>query len=106
MVKKAVEERETDFVSFINNAKPISIRVHTLDLLPGIGKKNMEAMLKEREAKPFENFADLHKSVPTLADPAVVFVHRILNELQGDEKYYLFTKPPFTPHQYGGQYGR
>ncbi|MFH1785507.1 MAG: DUF655 domain-containing protein [Candidatus Micrarchaeota archaeon] len=97
MVKKAVVEREMDFIKFINNAKPISIRVHTLDLLPGIGKKNMEAILKEREIKPFESIADLHKRVPSLADPTGVFVQRIMSELEGKEKYYLFTKPPFQP---------
>lgn len=94
MLKKAVQEREADFVAFVNNAKPISIRVHTLDLLPGIGKKNMEALLREREAKPFESMADIHKRIPTLADPTTIFIHRILSELQGNEKYYLFTKPP------------
>lgn len=97
MIKKAVLEREMDFVKFINNSRPISIRVHTLDLLPGIGKKNMEAILKEREAKPFESVADLHKRVPSLSDPTGVFVQRILSELEGKEKYYLFTKPPFQP---------
>jgi putative nucleotide binding protein len=97
MIKKAISEREADFITFINNSKPISIRVHTLDLLPGIGKKNMEAILREREAHPFESFADLHKRVPTLADPVGVFVHRIMSELEGKEKYYLFTKPPFMP---------
>lgn len=97
MLKKAVKERETDFIGFINRAKPISIRVHMLDLLPGIGKKTMEALLKEREEKPFESFEELHKRVPTLADPVGVFVHRILNELEGKEKYYLFTKPPSMP---------
>jgi len=97
MIKKAITEREADFVSFINNAKPISIRVHTLDLLPGIGKKNMEAILRERESKPFESFKDIHTRVPTLADPVGVFVHRIMSELEGKEKYYLFTKPPFIP---------
>ncbi len=97
MIKKAIQEREADFVNFINSAKPISIRVHTLDLLPGIGKKNMEAILREREAKPFESFSDIHARVPTLADPLGVFVHRILSELEGKEKYYLFTKPPFQP---------
>jgi len=101
MLKRAVAEREADFVAFVNNAKPISIRVHTLDLLPGIGKKNMETLLKEREEKPFESFVDIHKRVPSLADPAGVFVHRILSELMGNEKYYLFTKPPFQPHPYG-----
>jgi len=97
MIKKAIAEREADFVNFINTAKPISIRVHTLDLLPGIGKKNMEALLREREIKPFETFTDIHARVPTLADPMGVFVHRIMSELEGKEKYYLFTKPPFQP---------
>jgi putative nucleotide binding protein len=101
MLRKAVGERENDFVAFINKARPISIRVHTLDLLPGIGKKNMEAILKEREAKPFESFADMHKRVPTLADPVGIFVQRTLSELQGNEKYYLFTKPPFQPRPVG-----
>ncbi|MEW6722994.1 MAG: DUF655 domain-containing protein [Candidatus Micrarchaeota archaeon] len=95
MLKKAITEREADFVAFINNSKPISIRVHTLDLLPGIGKKNMEAILRERETKPFASLAEIHQRVPTLADPVGVFVHRIMSELQGNEKYYLFTKPPF-----------
>ena len=103
MLKKAVDEREADFVAFINNAKPISIRVHTLDLLPGIGKKNMEALLREREVKPFESFADIHKRIPTLADAASIFIHRILSELQGSEKYHLFTKPPMLARP-GGRY--
>ncbi len=95
ILKKAVAEKEVRFVNFINNAKPISIRVHTLDLLPGIGKKNMGALLGEREKAPFESFEDLKKRVPTLADPVGIFVHRILSELEGKEKYYIFTKPPF-----------
>jgi len=97
LLKTAVHEREADFVNFLNSSKPISIRVHTLDLLPGIGKKNMEALIREREVKPFESFADVHARVPSLADPTGVFVHRIMSEIEGKEKYYLFTKPPFQP---------
>jgi len=104
MIKKAVQEREKDFVGFINRAKPISIRVHMLDLLPGIGKKNMEAILREREEKPFESLEELRKRVPTLADPVGIFIHRILSELEGKEKYYLFTKPPFQPRPGRGRY--
>jgi len=95
MIRKAIEERESDFINFLNKARPISIRVHTLDLLPGIGKKNMQAILKEREAKPFESIKDLHERVHSLSDPVGIFVQRILSELEGKEKYYLFTKPPF-----------
>ncbi|NYZ77621.1 DUF655 domain-containing protein [Candidatus Micrarchaeota archaeon] len=96
ILRQTVEERESDFVNFLNNARPISIRVHTLDLLPGIGKKNMEALLREREKAKFGSFEDLKKRVPTLTDPVGIFVHRILNELEGKEKQYLFAKPPFS----------
>lgn len=95
-IKKIVEAREQFFVNFINNAKPISIRVHTLDFLPGVGKKNMEALLRQREEKPFESFANIKIRIPTLSDPASIFVHRIISELEGKEKQYLFVKPPFV----------
>jgi len=95
-LKKIVEARESFFVNFINNAKPISIRVHTLDFLPGIGKKNMEALLKQREERKFESFADVRARVPTLTDPVAIFVNRIISELEGKEKQYLFVKPPFS----------
>ncbi|MBI5223950.1 DUF655 domain-containing protein [Candidatus Micrarchaeota archaeon] len=104
ILRKAVEEKDAYFTNFMNNSKPISIRVHTLDLLPGVGKKNMEAILKEREIKPFTSLKDLHERVPSLSDPAGVFIHRIISELQGNEKYYLFTKPPMSAMQ--GFHGR
>ncbi|MFH1222124.1 MAG: DUF655 domain-containing protein [Candidatus Micrarchaeota archaeon] len=98
-IRKVVEAHEAYFVNFINNARPISIRVHTLDLLPGIGKKNMEALLRQREEKHFETFADMKARVSSLADPVSVFVHRIMSELEGKEKQYIFVKPPFTLEQ-------
>ncbi|MEK6982389.1 MAG: DUF655 domain-containing protein [Candidatus Micrarchaeota archaeon] len=103
-LRKVIEDREADFIAFINNSKSISIRVHTLDLLPGIGKKNMEAILEERSKKPFDNFADLKARVSTLSDPIGIFVHRIINEMDGKEKYYLFTKPPFHVEQRSYRY--
>ncbi len=96
LLKKVIKEKEEHFINFINKARPISIRVHTLDLIPGIGKKTMETLLHEREERPFESFEDLHKRVPTLADPVGIFVHRIMSEIEGKEKYYLFTKPMVT----------
>lgn len=94
VVRKIVEAREAIFVNFINKAGPISMRVHQLDLIPGIGKKNMELILKEREKKPFESFADLKARVPTIGDPVAVFVNRIISEMEGKERYYIFVKPP------------
>lgn len=93
VVKRIVEDREEVFINFLNKAGPISMRVHQLDLLPGIGKRNMEEILKEREKEPFKNFADLKERVHTVSDPVGIFVHRIIDELEGRERYYLFTKP-------------
>jgi putative nucleotide binding protein len=94
VLRRIIEERSDLFINFMNKAAPISMRVHQLDLLPGIGKRNMEEILKEREKGPFADFVDLKKRVPTLADPMGIFVHRIISELEGKERYYLFTKPP------------
>ncbi|MBD3397704.1 DUF655 domain-containing protein [Candidatus Micrarchaeota archaeon] len=94
VIKRIVDEREELFVNFLNKAGPISMRVHQLDLLPGIGKRNMEELIKEREKEPFKSFADIKERVSTVSDPAGVFVHRIISELEGKERYFLFTKPP------------
>ncbi len=93
VLKSLVLEREQDFIAFMNKAAPISMRVHQLELLPGVGKKHLEFLLAEREKKPFENFADLKTRIHSIPDPAILFVHRILNELEGKEKHYLFLQP-------------
>ncbi len=100
ILRKLIETREAVFIEFVNKARPISIRIHTLDLMPGIGKKNMETILAEREKKPFESFQDLKARVPTLSDPVGIFAHRIISELDGQEKHYLFVRPPFQPSRF------
>lgn len=100
VVRKIVEAHEARFVDFINKAGPISMRVHQLDLLPGIGKRNMELIIKERQVKPFESMEEIKKRVPTLGDPVGIIVNRITAEIEGKERYYMFTKP-FKP---GGRY--
>ena len=96
-LKRLVTEREKEFILFLNRAGPISIRVHTLDLLPGVGKKNMELILSEREIGPFESFADVKKRTG-LSDPVAVFVNRIMGEIEGKERHNLFVKS-FSPPQ-------
>lgn len=93
-VRKIVASREQEFVGFLNRAGSINIRAHSLELLPGIGKKHLEELLKQREQKPFESFADVAARVSHLGDPSAVFVARILDELKGEQKYYLFAKSP------------
>ncbi len=93
VVKKIVISREKEFINFLNKAGPINIRTHQLDFIPGIGKRNMELLLKEREKKPFESFEDVKKRVPTWLDPVSSFATRIINELEGKEKHYFFVMP-------------
>ena len=92
VVKDLVEEEEQRFVDFYNDAQPITLRLHQLNLLPGIGKKLRNAILEERKRKPFEGFAEMEERISGLHDPADVLVERILEELREEDlKYKTFV---------------
>lgn len=93
-IRKIVEEQKERFLNFFNKAGPITIRLHSLELLPGIGKKQLIKILDEREKEPFKSFEDLKKRVKLLGDPIDMIVNRIIQEIKGDCKYYLFVRPP------------
>jgi len=96
-VRQVIEEKERVFVEFLNIAEAINIRLHSLELLPGIGKKTLTLILEERRKKMFESFDDVRKRLK-INDPVKMFVDRIVIELQRNEKYYLFVYPyPMTP---------
>lgn len=92
IVRRIVLENERIFVEFFNKAGPINIRLHSLELLPGVGKKTMKLILEERKKKPFESFNEIQERVK-LSDPAKTIVDRVIAELRGEDKYYLFVKP-------------
>ena len=94
VLKDIIASDFSRYIDFLNKAGPISMRVHQLELIPGIGKKNMEIILSEREKEPFKDLEDLKKRVPGLSDPVSIFAHRIINELEGKERYYYFIRPP------------
>lgn len=104
-IRDIVEASEDKFVEFFNTADSVSTRMHSLELIPGIGKKYMWDIIKAREQKPFESFEDISERLPTLADPAGMIVNRVKQELdtttpkRGKNKYYLFTQPPRAPRQ-------
>jgi len=99
-IKKIIKEREAYFVTFLNKCGPINIRLHQLELLPGVGKKHMHDILAEREKKPFESFEDMNKRVPLLPDPVKIISERVLEELMGESKYYILTRPPFQKQEF------
>ena len=92
VIKDLVREEEERFIEFFNKAGPISTRMHSLELLPGIGKKHMWELLEARKEKPFEGYEDLKKRVPLLPDPEKMIVKRIMSELKGeDPRHRLFV---------------
>lgn len=99
-IRDIVEAREEKFVEFFNTAEALSTRLHTLELIPVIGKKYMWEIIEAREEKPFESFEDITQRLPTLADPAGMIVKRVQQELdtstpkRGKNKYNIFTQPP------------
>lgn len=99
VARNIIHDRESEFVAMFNKAGPISIRLHQLELLPGIGKKHLKEILETRESKPFETFKDMQSRVPLLPDPANLILTRVTEELQGDSKYYLFVRPPSKHHE-------
>ena len=107
-VGKIVKEEEEKFVQFFNTASTITPRLHKLELLPGLGKKHVQDLLDARRKKPFQSFAEIRERVRLFPDPMKTIVHRIVEELEGKEKYYILTpikKPRYNQGGYGGGYG-
>lgn len=94
-VNQIVKNNEKRFVDLFNNAGALNIREHSLELLPGIGKKHLNTILKERSVKKFESFDDIAKRVSLMQDPAKLIAERVIMELHGNERFYLFAKPYF-----------
>jgi len=91
LIEKSIKENEEKFVKFFNEAQAINTRLHQFELLPGFGKKHTQAILKSREEKPFESFADIKKRVQNIPDPAKTVEKRILEELTEIQRHNLFV---------------
>ena len=93
VIEDLVEEEERRFVDFYNDAQPITLRLHQLNLLPGIGKKLRNNILDERKRKPFESFDELESRIDGLHDGREVLAERIMEELREDDlKYRIFVR--------------
>ncbi|MFB6113361.1 MAG: DUF655 domain-containing protein [Halodesulfurarchaeum sp.] len=94
VVAELVERDDDRFVGFFNDAQPVTLRLHQLTLLPGIGDKLRDNILEERKRRPFETFEDLEDRVSGLHDPKQILVDRILQEFTEAEdlKYRLFVR--------------
>lgn len=91
VVENIVTENELKFVEYLNNAQPLTPRIHALELIPGIGKIYMKNMLEERERKKFESYRDLQERVG-FKEPIKHISERIMDEITGESRMNLFVK--------------
>jgi len=86
-----ISKDERRFAEFFNIAGPITTRLHSLELLPGIGKKHMWDVINERKKKRFESLKELQERIKMFPDPKKIIVRRIIDELDGKDRYRLFV---------------
>ena len=92
VVANIVKNNEQRFVNFFNTAQPLSTRMHSLELLPSMGKKRMWEMLEAREQKQFETFKEMRARLKLLPDPEKAIEKRIIMEINEPQKHYLFVE--------------
>jgi putative nucleotide binding protein len=91
ILTELVLKDEKRFVEFFNKAGPITNRLHSLELLPGIGKKHLWKIIEERKKKPFESLKEIKERIDMLPDPTKIIVKRIINEFEGKDRHRLFV---------------
>lgn len=91
VLSDVVTKEEKRFIEFFNKAGPITTRLHSLELLPGIGKKHMWDVINARKKKPFESFADLQQRVEMLPDPKRILIRRMIDEFEEKDRYHLIV---------------
>jgi len=90
-ILKIIENDEKRFVDIFNKAGPLNIRQHSLELLPGVGKKHLKQILEEREKKEFSSLDEINQRIPLLPNVKKMLAERIISELSTEQRYYLFV---------------
>lgn len=91
IIDEMVKGKPDRFVEFFNKSGQITNRLHQMELLPGVGKKHLWAIIDARKEKEFESFDDIKKRVPLLPDPEKMIVKRIMEELNNKDKFRIFV---------------
>ena len=91
ILEKLIKEHEEIYVSFYNTAGSLTTRLHKLEVLPRIGRRHRDEILAERSASPFKSFEDMAARLKTVPDPVKIIADKIIEELKGESKYYLFV---------------
>ena len=102
-----LDAKKDKFLHWLNNAPAISIRLHSYQVIKGIGPKGMKTALSERKKGVFTSYEDFEDRT-SISDIRGLLKQRILDELtQENEKYHLFTRSaPKEPTQKTRTYQR
>lgn len=93
-IREIVRSNEQKFVEFFNKADSVTTRLHSLELLPGIGKKHMWDIINARKDKPFDSFKDIQARVPLIPNPEEIVTKRVMMELNNEDRYRVFSPAP------------
>ena len=91
-IEEIVKNREDEIVNIINRIGPINIRKHGLELINGVGKKNLKNLIEIREESKFLNFEDISKRCSFIQNPIESISKRILEEIKGEDLIKIFVR--------------
>jgi len=81
-------KHERYLINLVNMAGPINIRLHMLDLLPGLGRERRDIIIRERRIRPFNSFSEFEVRTGIKANIIIEsLIKRILFELGGEEAW-------------------
>jgi putative nucleotide binding protein len=91
-IDQIMNEDEKRFVNWLNKSTPISLRLHSLHLIKGIGPKSLKIILDERKVVPFTTYEDFEERTG-VSNIKGLIKQRILDEMTDEtEKHHLFTR--------------
>ena len=90
VVETIVTNSEERFMKYVNNAQPLTYKVHALDVIPGVARIGLKVVLEERDRKEFTSYEDLHER--TGLEPVRQIAQRIMDEITGEAKVNIFVK--------------
>ena len=97
-LRDIVISNEDVFINVYNNGRSLTVKLHSLSLLPKFGTKKIFAITDAKRYKKFNTFKDIEQRAPLVKDPASFIVERILVEIENpEEKYKILPLSGITP---------
>ena len=90
-IHEIVSQNEANYITIINRLGPINVRLHSLSLIPGVGKKIVQKIIEERNKGEFKSYNDFDERVGFTSGIAKSIEARIKEELENKDKYKIFT---------------